>query len=135
MYVSFALQRNSATIQCLFGFVQICKKNLFPMIVPIQFDNVKFKKTLKISTVVYLRQKILSRQQCCLFIFCLKVCICIRESSRFFVQVGHEDHMRIYWKYTFTISGHHHQTYQNYDKSRQKLGIFLENKVLKKKRI
>ena len=50
-----------------------------------------------------------------------------RYRPRFFDQVAHgfsgnED---------FFTKQCHHQTYQNYEQSRQKLGLFLENKVLK----
>ena len=52
-----------------------------------------------------------------------------RVRPRFFDQDGHET---IYAssenKHFFTKSSHH-QTYQNYEQSRQKLGPILENKV------
>ena len=54
----------------------------------------------------------------------------IRVRLRFFDQVGHET--------MYASSGNKHfftnsclcQTYQNYEQSRQKMGTFLENKVL-----
>ena len=51
-------------------------------------------------------------------------------SSRFFDQIGHQTtNTSIGNKYFFTKKCHP-QTYQNYEQSRQKLGTFLENKVL-----
>ena len=51
----------------------------------------------------------------------------IRYHSRFFVQVGHESASS--GNKHFFIKSCHHQTYQNYEQSRQKLGTILENKV------
>ena len=60
------------------------------------------------------------------------LCLCIRVRPRFFDQVGHETtNASIGNKYFFTKL-FHHQTYQNYLQSRQKLGTFLVNKVLYK---
>ena len=57
---------------------------------------------------------------------------CDRYRPRFFDQVGHQTmYASMRNKHFFTISCHH-QTYQNYEQSRQKLGTFLENKVLSK---
>ena len=54
----------------------------------------------------------------------------IRVRPRFFDQVGHQTtNASIGNKYFFSILCHR-QTYQNYELSRQKLGTFLENKVL-----
>ena len=51
---------------------------------------------------------------------------------RFFDQVGHQTkYVSIGNRHFFTMSCHR-QTYQNYEQSRQKLGTFLENKVLQK---
>ena len=53
-----------------------------------------------------------------------------RDRPRFFDQVGHQTtNVSIGSKYFFTKQCHH-QTYQNYEKSWQKLGTFLVNKVL-----
>ena len=52
-----------------------------------------------------------------------------RDRPRFFVQVGHQTtYASIGNRHFFTISCHH-QAYQNYEQSRQKLGTFLENKI------
>ena len=54
----------------------------------------------------------------------------IRYRPRFFDQVGHQTtNASIGNKYIVTKSCHH-QTYQNYEQSRQKFGTFLVNKVL-----
>ena len=56
----------------------------------------------------------------------------IRDRPRFFDQVGHQTtYVYIENKHFFTKSCHR-QTYQNYEQSQQKLGTFLENKVLSK---
>ena len=56
--------------------------------------------------------------------------VSLRYCHRFFDQVGHQTmYACIGKKHFFTISCHR-QTYQNYEQSRQKLGTFLENKVL-----
>ena len=53
-----------------------------------------------------------------------------RYCPRFFDQVGHQTiHASIGNRHFFTLSCNH-QTYQNYEQSRQKLDTFLENKVL-----
>ena len=54
-----------------------------------------------------------------------------RDRPRFFDQVGHETMYASSGrnKHFFTKSCHG-QTYQNYEQILQKLGIFLENKVL-----
>ena len=54
----------------------------------------------------------------------------LRVRPRFFDQVGHQTtKASIGNKYFFTKKCHH-QTYQNYEQSQQKLGTFLVNKVL-----
>ena len=54
----------------------------------------------------------------------------VRVRPRFFDQVGHQTtDASIENKYFFTKKCHH-QTYQNYEQSQQKLGTFLVNKVL-----
>ena len=56
----------------------------------------------------------------------------VRVRPRFFDQVGHQTtNASIGNKYLSTKLCHH-QTYQHYEQSQQKLGTFLENKVLKK---
>ena len=57
--------------------------------------------------------------------------VIVRDRQRFFDQVGHQTTYNEYIgnKHFFTKSCHR-QTYQNYEQSRQKLGAFLENKVL-----
>ena len=56
----------------------------------------------------------------------------IRYRPRFFDQVGHQTtSSHIENKHFFTKSCHR-QTNQNYEQSHQKLGTFLENKVLQK---
>ena len=56
--------------------------------------------------------------------------LCIRYRPRFFDQVGHQTtYASIGNRHFFTLSCHR-QTNQNYEQSRQKLGTFLENKVL-----
>ena len=53
-----------------------------------------------------------------------------RYRPSFFDQVGHQTtYASIGNRHFFTILCHR-QTYQNYEQSRQKLGTFLENKVL-----
>ena len=53
-----------------------------------------------------------------------------RDLPRFFDLVGHQTtNASIENKHFFTKYCHP-QTYQNYEQSRQKLGTFLENKVL-----
>ena len=53
-----------------------------------------------------------------------------RYRSRFFDQVGHQTTYASMGKMHFITKYCHHQTYQNYEQSQQKLGAFLENKVL-----
>ena len=54
----------------------------------------------------------------------------IRYRPRFFDQVGHQaTYASIGNRHFFTTSCHR-QIYQNFEQSRQKLGTFLENKVL-----
>ena len=48
---------------------------------------------------------------------------------RFFDQVGHETMYASSGNKHFFTKSCHRQTYQNYEKSRQKLGTILENKV------
>ena len=53
----------------------------------------------------------------------------LRYCHRFFDRVGHET------MYAFSGNKHflmNNVTYQNYEQSQQKLGIFLENKVFQK---
>ena len=51
-------------------------------------------------------------------------------SKIFFDQVGHETMYAYIANEHFFTKSCHRQTYQNYEQSRQKLGTFLENKVL-----
>ena len=48
----------------------------------------------------------------------------------FFDRVGHETMYAPSGNKHFFTKFCHHQTYQNYEQSKQKLGTFLENKVL-----
>ena len=48
----------------------------------------------------------------------------------FFYQVGHQTMYAFMGNKHFFTKQCHCQTYQNYEQSRQKLGTFLENKVL-----
>jgi hypothetical protein len=58
-----------------------------------------------------------------------------RYRPRFVDQVGHQTtNASIGNRHFFTIS-FHRQIYQNYEQSRQKLGTFLENKVLSKSKL
>ena len=79
------------------------------------------------------RQNQLNEQQAqgFLYFFLLRtVYILVRVRPRFFDQVGHQtNNASIRNKYFFNKLCHH-QTYQNYEQSRQKLGTFLVNKVL-----
>ena len=52
-----------------------------------------------------------------------------RVRPRFFDQVGHETMYASSGNKHFFTKSFHRQTYQNYEKSRQKLGTILENKV------
>ena len=52
-----------------------------------------------------------------------------RVRPRFFNQVGHETMDASSGNKHFFTKSCHHQTYQNYEQSRQKLGTILENKV------
>ena len=56
--------------------------------------------------------------------------ICIRVRPRLFDQVGHQTTNASVGNKYFSTKYCHRQTYQNYEQSRQKLGTFLENKVL-----
>ena len=53
----------------------------------------------------------------------------IRVRPRFFDQIGHETMYATSGNMHFFTKSCHHQTYQNYEQSRQKLGTILENKV------
>jgi hypothetical protein len=53
-----------------------------------------------------------------------------RNCQRFFVQVGHETTGACIGKKHFFTEQCHRQTNPNYEQSRQKLGTFLENKLL-----
>ena len=53
----------------------------------------------------------------------------IRVRTRFFDQVGHETMDAFSGNKHFFTKSRHCLTYQNYEKSQQKLGILLENKV------
>ena len=53
-----------------------------------------------------------------------------RYLPRFFDQVGHQTTYAYIGNKQFFTKSCHRQTYQNYEQSRQKLGTFLENKVL-----
>ena len=53
----------------------------------------------------------------------------IRVRPRFFDQVGHETMYASGGTKHFFTESCHHQTYQNYEQSQQKLGTILENKV------
>ena len=55
-----------------------------------------------------------------------------RYRPRFFDQVGHQTTYASMENKHFSTKYCHCQTYQNYEQSRQKLGTFLENKVLQK---
>ena len=62
-------------------------------------------------------------------VVCVFMAMPIKVRPRFFDQVRHETMYAVSGnKYFFTKSCHH-QTYQNYEQSRQKLGTILENKV------
>ena len=52
-----------------------------------------------------------------------------RVRPRFFDQVGHETMYASSGNKHFFTKSCHHQTYQNYEQSQQKLGTILENKV------
>ena len=52
-----------------------------------------------------------------------------RVGPRFFHQVGHEIMSASSGNKHFFTKSCHHQTYQNNEQSRQKLGTILENKV------
>ena len=54
----------------------------------------------------------------------------IRYRQRFFDQVGYQTTYASMGNKHFFTKQCHRQTYQNYEQSRQKLGTFLENKVL-----
>ena len=54
----------------------------------------------------------------------------IRYRLRFFDQVGHQTTYAFMGNKHFITKYCHRQTYLNYEQSRQKLGTFLENKVL-----
>jgi hypothetical protein len=53
----------------------------------------------------------------------------VRVRPRFFDQVGHETMYTSSGNKHFFTKSCHHQTYQNYEQSRQKLGTILGNKV------
>ena len=57
-------------------------------------------------------------------------CLDTRDRPRFFDQVGHQTTYASMGNKHFITKKCHRQTYQNYEQSRQKLGTFLENKVL-----
>ena len=59
----------------------------------------------------------------------------IRVRPRFFDQVGHETMYASSGNKHFFIKSCHHQTYQNYEQSWQKLGTILENKYLKNQKL
>ena len=50
----------------------------------------------------------------------------------FLCKLGMKPHMHLLEISILSLKKCHHQTHQNYEQSRQKLGTFLENKVLKK---
>ena len=52
-----------------------------------------------------------------------------RVRSRFFDQVGHETMYASSGNKHFFTNSCHHQTYQNYEHSQQKLGTILGNRV------
>ena len=56
----------------------------------------------------------------------------IRIRPRFFDQVGHETMYASSGNKHFFTKSCHHQTYQNYEQRRQKLGTYLENKIPQK---
>ena len=53
-----------------------------------------------------------------------------RYRPRFFDQVGHQTTYASIGNNNFSTKSCHCQTYQNYEQNQQKLGTFLENKVL-----
>ena len=53
-----------------------------------------------------------------------------RVRPRFLDQVGHQTTSASIGNKCFFTNECHHQTYQNYEHSQQKLGTFLVNKVL-----
>ena len=55
--------------------------------------------------------------------------IFLRYRPRFFDQVGHQTPYASMGNEHFFTKQCHCQYYQNYEQSRQKFGIFLENKV------
>ena len=55
-----------------------------------------------------------------------------RYRPRFFDQVGHQTTYASMGNQHFITKKCHLQTFQNYEQSLQKLGTFLENKVLSK---
>ena len=97
-------------------------------------------KVARINQNLQNRNVIVCRLACYL-VLCVEnfVCICVRIPTwgmycryrpRFFDQVGHQTtYASIGNRYFFIVSCHH-QTYQNYEQSQQKLGTHLENKVL-----
>ena len=54
-----------------------------------------------------------------------------RDRPRFFDQVGHQTTNASIGNEHFVTKYCHRQTYQNYEQSWQKLGTFLENKILR----
>ena len=67
---------------------------------------------------------------CCWYLLLNSWPIWNRYRPRFFDQVGHQTTSASMVNKHFFTKSCHHQTYQNYEQSRQKLGTFLENKVL-----
>ena len=63
------------------------------------------------------------------------LCISIRYRPRFFHQVEHQTMYASMGNKYFITKYWHRQTYQNYKQSRQKLGTFIENKVLQKSKL
>ena len=53
-----------------------------------------------------------------------------RDCPGFFDQVGHQTTNAFMGNKSFFTKQCHSQTYQNYEQSQQKLGTFLQNKVL-----
>ena len=51
--------------------------------------------------------------------------VCVRDPPRFFDQVGHQTYSASIGNKHFFTKKCHRQTYQNYEKVRQKLGTFF----------
>ena len=92
------------------------------------------------AVILSTSMKRMKRVNICFVLFCfvlkkfisvqdIHASIQIRVRPRFFDQVGHKTMYASSGKKHFFTKSFHHQTYQNYEQSRQKLGTILENKV------